>query len=178
MMGIFVKIGLLLSCMLYEGTMIAKQIEPPEYLRYVKEVSTTFDAEMKKEFGLVCIGSGGSMPHDVEEIDLHFLAYKHVSIEEARVLEVSAIEKLVRIINDHEKLRPFLRESPFPHTRAKVMIAFEDKDGNRFKDNSVTLVYQAKGKIFYRTYDAKNNKIVPLYEEPYEEALKKVQNAK
>lgn len=177
MMGKFVRI-LFVSLFVLFGVsnVYSKPIKPPEYLKYVKEISRQFEKEIKKEYGLLCIGSGGSMPHDVEEIEIDCISYQNTSIEKARDLEVKATEKLLTIINNNKNLRPFLREYPFKHARAKVSIAFRKKDNTRFTDDSVTLVFQAKGNLFYCKYDALKNHLVDLAKEPYEEALKKVQS--
>ena len=176
-MGKFVKVLLFCLVVLAGGSILnAKPIQPPKYLKHVNVITRQFAKEMEKEFGLLCIGSGGSMPHDVEEIDVRLMSYQKASIEKARELEIKATEKLLTIINDEEKLKPFLREYPFQHARANVSIAFRKKDNTRFTDDSVTIVYQARGKLFFRTFDAENNRLIPLAEESYEEALKKVQS--
>ena len=109
----FVKVLLLCLVVLAGGSILnAKPIQPPEYLIYVNEVTRQFEKEMQKEFGLLCIGSGGSMPHDVEEIDVRFAAYRKATIEQARILVVLATQKLLKMINNHKKIRPFLREYP------------------------------------------------------------------
>jgi hypothetical protein len=108
---------LLILILLWHFPMQAKGYEPAEYLQYEVEIRKFFAEEMKKEFGLVCIGEGGSMPYDVEEIDVNFICYKRGTIEEARKLEIHATERLVKRINEHEKISPFLRERPFKPNR-------------------------------------------------------------
>jgi hypothetical protein len=143
------------------------------YVKYVDELTQSFANEMKKEFGLVCIGNGGGMPDDVEEIQVIFTAYKKVSIGEARKLEVAATERFLKIINDHEKIRPYLREFPFTPKRVQVCISFNKKNDTYYPGkNNVAYMSLINGKIYYRGYDADNQKLVDLFEEPYESALK------
>jgi hypothetical protein len=152
--------------------------ESPIYVRYSNEIIHAFAKEIGKEYGFICIGSGGGMPHDVEEIFVDFMSYQMVSVDEARKLEVSAIEKLLRIINTHEKIRPFLREFPFKATRTRVSISFHQKDNTYFTNGSVAFVFQAKDKIYYDKAEARTQNLVDLYEEPYETALKIVSESK
>ncbi len=159
----------------------AKKKESHNYPHYVDEVTSSFLKQMRKEFDFACEASGGSMPDDVQEISVQLVAFRSATLEQARELEVIATEKFIQIINAHEKLKPFLREYPFPSSRVRVAISFRDpKKKNLTADNNVTFVFQAKNKIFYQQntpddltnpYGYKNIKI-----EPYEEALKIVQS--
>ncbi len=169
-----------------------------DYLVYVDEITNDFIREMEEETGLRCSGSGGSMPHDVEEFEVMFNECRRMTIEEARWLEVKAIEKLVKKINEHEKIRPFLREYPFGQNRVGISLSFYTKRGEYYLDGSVVLVFNAKNTIFYKKaekrlikyrpiYDAETGgiyspaheeeeeRLVRLHEEPYEEAVKIVE---
>jgi len=173
--------------------------ERPVYVKYVHEIVNEYKKEMKKEYGLQCIGSGGSMPHDVAEIGVMFTIQKKVtSLEEARELEVAAIQKLLNHINNHPKIRPFLREYPFKNDRVEISISFTDKNNEQYMDGSIAYMYQVRNKIFYKTAekciakgyqithprtnevynvpDREDYKLIPYYDEPYEEALKKVKS--
>ncbi|MBY0528635.1 MAG: hypothetical protein K2P51_00405 [Rhabdochlamydiaceae bacterium] len=151
--------------------------EKDDYTLYANEIIHSFAKQIKKEFGFNCEASGGSMPYDVEEISIKFSTNRQVSIDEARELEVKITEKLVEFINAHEKIRPFLREYPFPANRADVMIRFYKTKNFNLSNNNVELVFQAKNKIFYQAKKLNNPHLYDtLKEEPYEEALKIVQN--
>jgi hypothetical protein len=147
--------------------------ENHNYEIYVDEVIKSFANEMFREFNLICIGDGGRMPYDVETIQVDFTEYKRRSIEEARKLEVAATERFLKIINDHEKIRPFLREFPFTPKRVQVCISFNKKNDTYYPGkNNVAYMSLINGKIYYRGYDSDNQKLVDLFEEPYESALK------
>ncbi len=102
----------------------AKEDESSIYTQYVAEITRAFSKQIKKEFGLECIGSGGEMPFDVEQISIKFAATQRATVEQARELEVKITERFVQIINAHEKIKPFLRETPFPSSRTSVGISF------------------------------------------------------
>jgi hypothetical protein len=116
------------------------------------------------------------MPYDVEEILVQLAAYRSATIEQARELEVKATERFAQIINAHEKIRPFLREYPFPSSRANVTISFR-KRAKHPTDNDVEFVCHAKNKLFYLAYDPDHPYVgKDIKNEPYEEALRIVQS--
>jgi hypothetical protein len=149
-----------------------------DYEVFVDDIVRSFAKEMKKESGLVCIGDGGRMPYNVETIAVKFIAYQKASIDEARALEVKSTERLLQMINKHEKIRPYLKEYPFVSNRINVSISFYKPDNEYFLDGSVAIVSQVKGIIYYDKVEPTTTKkyateeLVDLYKEPYEEALK------
>jgi len=177
----------------------AKESEPFDYTRYVDDIVNDFARDMKKEFGLHCCGSGGSMPYDVERIQVMFSTYHKSSIDDVRKVIVSGVTKLLQQINAHEKIRPFLREYPFDTNRVSVSISFSEETGERPLDGSVAHIFASRGKVYYDKAEViirepipficsdENNMIVrvsgggprvtllPLMEETFEEALEVVQ---
>jgi hypothetical protein len=155
----------------------AEEDESPIYTQYVGEVTSTFLKQVYKEFGIECGASGGSMPYDVEEIYVQLSAYRSATVEEARELEVILTEKFVQIINAHEKLRPFLREYPFPPGRARIALSFrKSKKKNHFTDDDITFVCHAKNRLYYLAKNPDNPYVrKDIKDEPYDEARKIVQ---
>jgi hypothetical protein len=148
----------------------------PPYIEHVVAIFRDAANQIEKELGLECIGSGGAMPRDVERIDLKFMIYQRATVEQARELEVKATEKLVKIINAHEKIRPFLREFPSPVSRTGVSISFYKKNNHPYMDGSVAYCSQIDGRIYYRAEDPNNPDIYKeIKDEPYEEALRIIQ---
>lgn len=175
----------------------AKEKNQTEYLKCVDQIVADFDRDMEKKYELHFYGSGGSMPTDVEKIEVLFISYQQSTIDDARKMEVDGIQSLLQRINAHEKLRPYLREYPFKTDRVGLSISFRTEADDRPLDGSVALVFLAKNKIFYDaaeiqieepaplTYMNEKNevvkefigggpkeKLIPLMEETYEEALK------
>ena len=145
-----------------------------DYAKYIDEIVTIFSKEMRHRFGLICIGDGGRMPYDVEEISVIFEARRRATIEEARELEIKTTERLAEIVNAHTKIRPYLREYPFPPGRVEIQISFVNKQGSYYRDGSVAFTFQARNKLFYRERERETGDLKPLFDEPYEEAYKKV----
>ncbi|MGC1878806.1 MAG: hypothetical protein WA347_00495 [Rhabdochlamydiaceae bacterium] len=156
-----------------------KEYESPVYTQYVAEITRSFSKQVEEDFGLECVGSGGEMPYDVEQISVKFVAYQSATVEEARELEIKLTERLVQVINAHEKIKRFLRECPFPPSRAHVTISFRDprKKKTLSENNDVELVFQARNRIFYQAKNPDNPYLgKDIKDESYEEALKIVQS--
>jgi hypothetical protein len=164
----FVSIGIIFFVVQF---LLSIRLEEKTYLTYETEVTRQFKNEVSKELHLPCIAGGGSMRNDIECISLGFLSTKNMGIEEARNLEVELIERFLRVINNHKKIRPYLREYPFPPSRSRIMISFEPTEKNK---DAVGSVSQARGRLFYRFHDNYGCESVPDFEEPYEEAYKLV----
>ncbi|MBY0528970.1 MAG: hypothetical protein K2P51_02140, partial [Rhabdochlamydiaceae bacterium] len=134
----------------------AKQETDPPYLGYIHKITSSFIKEVEKEYKFDCIMSGGSMPHDVAEVLLHFDTYKSPSIEQAREWEVRLTERLVEMINQNEEIRPYLREYPFPASRIDIMLSFNTPK-NSSPSKSLQLVFHSKNRILYRAEDPNND---------------------
>lgn len=193
-----VKTFIFLFFIVFTGSKLnANETKTPDYEKYVDEIVKDFANDMINKYDLHCYGSGGSMPTDVEKIEVLFISYCKLAVSDARKMEVDAIQGLLHRINTHKKIRPYLREYPFNADRVNVSISFRTETDDRPLDGSVALVFLAKNKIFYRTAEMKmstpvpltrinkNNEwtrelipgklqeeLIPLMEETYEEALK------
>ncbi len=142
---------------------------PRNFDLYIDEVVDNFAKEMEHELGLHCIATGGRMSEDIDTVSVRFRSYDAGTVEQARELIVKAIERLVNMINANEKIRPFLREYPFPYYRAGISISFPRRPSVK---DSVDYVIQAKKQLFYDHHDPEVDPRITLHEEPYTEALK------
>ncbi len=146
-----------------------------EYEKYVNEIVQEFRTEMARDYNLICIGGGGRMPYDVEEIKVEFHAQTQATLEEARELEIKVTQRFLDKINQHTKIRPFLREHPFKPFRAEVSITFVNEQGHWWPPNeSIAFVFQVKNKIHYFKNDLLKECAIKIHTEPYDEAEKLV----
>ena len=91
--GFFVIVALLISMgMKVNADEYEDDYVPPAYVQYVNELTRSFAAEMYKEYRLECVGSGGSMPYDVEEVSVKLVACQIVTVDQAREMEIKATE--------------------------------------------------------------------------------------
>jgi len=144
----------------------------PNYVKYTNQITSQFIKEMRREYNLFCSGTGGGMPYDVREVAVIFVSHQEVSIEEAREMLVHCTEALRSKINTHEKIRPFLREYPFPAERVEITISFRDEKNQYYGKEGVDFVFQVNGKIHYEKFQRGRETFKGIAEEPYEEALK------
>jgi hypothetical protein len=156
----------------------AEEIKPAEYEKYVQEIVYEFSREMDRDYNLICVGVGARMPNDVEVISVDFHARQRATIEEAREIEVAATERLLEKINQHTKIRPFLREHPFKPFRAQVFISFVNEKKGWWTD-SIVYVFQVKNKIHYYKKEPSKEEpekysAVEIHSELFEEAEKVV----
>lgn len=142
-----------------------------KYVPYVKKVTSEFIKEVKNESDLICSGTGGGMPYNVESIFVSFISLEPASINKARELELFCINKLLRIVNNSKKLRPYLSDYPFTYKNIDISIVFLDQSGDYHQDGEVSHVFRAKNKVFYYKKDPKTRKQVSSFEETFEEAL-------
>lgn len=181
-MAICTKV-LLFVCLIFsmKHAMAEKRDYSPEERkimnRCVAQVVDTLEKEMKEQYGLICTGEGGGMPYDIEEIGIRFLRKQQTSIEEARELEIRATERFVEIINNHEEIRPYLRNYPWDYNRTDIMIAFRDPRGKDYPEG-VRLILQAREQVFYFGPKKTPDEVgVTVKEEPYAEAKKIVESS-
>ena len=122
---------------------------------------------------------GSSMVDDVERVKIGFTFVGKVTIDQAREMFIECNEKFVQMVNEHEKIRPYLRDYPFSRARAKVNIYFSDKYGKSIIDGSPAGILLGKDDtIFYSSDTQFSEHYLDLYQEPYEEALKIVRSNK
>lgn len=148
------------------------------YREYVYEISKVFAMQMEKEFDLRCRETSGTMNGKIEDWGMGFSTNRYATIEEARALELLAINKFIQIINEDEKIKPYLTELPFKNV--KVSISFEGRnqyyyDGHIYRvsylPNSVPN-FSSRNKLFYYSFDPFTGKPAKFHEEFYEEAVR------
>ena len=157
-----------LGCISFLLAADGEQLDGQEAGRALDEVVRAFEKKMEGKFGLVCCKGGGSMPYDIQRIDIGFETPKSASLDEARKVGVFFMEQFLSMINSDEKVRPYLREYPFTSKRVFMTLSFRQQSG---KELYVSLV---KNEIVYKTCDGPLSKFVEILREPYEEAVKMV----
>ena len=141
------------------------------YVHFSNKIVDQFCKEMESKHDLYCYGSGGSFPHDIESIDLSFFYKKKMSKDEARKLEIIAIQSLAEKINNNREVSPYLREHPFPPERMYISISFNNMDEKNLQDGELQTVMQARNKLFFHHKNSIHRLGYVSKEEPYEEAF-------
>jgi hypothetical protein len=156
---------------------------PREFDPYFAEIRDAFVAEMEQEHRITCSQMSFSPREKIDEFNFSFQVWQRATVEEARVWMVFATEKLLQKINAHEKIRPYLREYPFPPGRALIDMRFYNSFNQRPADGSVSMAFHVGSKattewgnyLFYTFDEAFFGLSKKEVGEPYEEALKIVQ---
>jgi len=125
---------------------------------YVDEIIRQCVKEAQIAYGVRACGSGAGMPFDVERIGIDFEVPGKGTIERGRKLIITLSTKLADIVNQHEKIRPYLREYPFSVTRTDITLSFREGPVERVLIGKNNTIFYSGEKEFT---------------EPYEEALKK-----
>lgn len=167
-MGMIVKFVLFGCLIFFQGV----QLEGKEYLKYIKEIKDIFARQIEETYQFDYIGGGGSMRNDVEKVDVFFTTERKMTLNEAREIEVYMLKRLMELINGDEKLRPFLREYPFPSNRICIRVTGLDRTGSHFNDGSVCYVFSCKGNLYYNYCDPISGNLIDLHEEPFSDAVK------
>lgn len=102
-----------------------------EFEDELNQILTSFKEGMKKTHSLIYWSSGwviaSNFTSDISEIRIKCTYHYPVNCLEARALMVLAIEKLLTDLNNSEKLRPYLKEYPFPASRLKLRMLFREE---------------------------------------------------
>jgi hypothetical protein len=100
------------------------------------------------------------------------MVYQKGSIELGREKVIFLTEKFLEAINNHEGIRPYLREYPFPASRVSVRVAFQQTNNHYYSDGSVSNAYHTRDKIAYWGQDpTEKDKTVHIFRESYQNAL-------
>jgi len=146
---------------------------------YMLEICSNFDMWALKKYNLKRYSIGGTMTRDIESHISRYIFEGKVTIDEAREMFIECKEKLTQMVNEHEKIRPYLRDYPFSRSRVKITILFCDKNGVPNTDGSPANVLLGKDEIIFYTARKPNSyNITDLFQEPYAEALKIVRSKK
>lgn len=146
----------------------------PKYIKMADKINYKTIKNLKNIKELDLIGYGGSMMHNVEIVSLHFYYYHPASINEARNLILEITNNLISAFNSNEEIRPYLANYPFDEKNVEVSIIFMKKNNELQNPPSISSVSIDNGILTYWNDDPKKNIFVTIFDEPYEEAQKKV----
>ncbi len=158
-----------------------KRVQPKMSVseKCAREIITNFEDWAFAKYGLTIFDFDASMVDDIKEIEIDFEVVGKTTIDEAREMFITINEKLIEMVNNHESIRPYLREYPFARTKVRISVDFCDKYGNNNTDGSIACVLVGKNDtIFYMSDTPNSRKYTDIFQEPYEKALKLVTSKK
>ena len=161
---------LLLGLSIFSSFILCSFFNPP-HVRAAYNVMESFTKKMKKE-GFRSVGSGGAMMDDVQQISLDYEIYQKLDVCQARMLFLKEAEALLHDINCNLKIRPYLHDYPSTCKNIFLTISFVAPNQMFVEPPYIAYVGLHKDKVVYSTFDKDAGKLVNIYEEPYEQALK------
>ena len=144
-----------------------------DHEKITKNIIQSFTQQVENEFELYCVGDGGGSN---ESITLIFEGCRRASIEEARLLQVTITERLISAINCHKELSNYFIQFPLSHKNINIRLGFVKENSSDYSDANVAYIFTVRNKMFYCSHDVITSKLIDVYEEPYEEAVKIVHN--
>lgn len=111
-----------------------------ELEKITDELILKISKELVDKHHFYVISFGGKLTQGVEEIGAKFLAFGPTTREEARKYELFLADKILTAINGNSRLRPYLKEYPFPSKRLKICLQFRT-DKHRFYYDGSSLAH-------------------------------------
>ena len=148
--------------------------QEPDYEKIADKITVKTAKKLEEEKGLILIGIGGRMMHDIQMMMMGFNYYHEVDIDNARHLLVDSVEEYLSAINASEEVRPYLHEYPFTAQNIEINIYFYKPDKHEVPLGKIMIAAAEKGKLIYYIDEPETYALKRICEEPYEDALKAV----
>lgn len=155
--------------------------QPNEYEEEIDALLADFANDLQEQYGLYRYSIGGNLMNGIQDIGATFDIYQFVTRDEGRQLLLEVSDKLLTTLNNNEKLRPFLKEYPFPASLLKINLRFEQSKYASLPDIRIKNITLNENKITYNqeiTHPLKEGQFFRSTEhavlaiETYPEALK------
>jgi hypothetical protein len=149
--------------------------QSPLYVKLADEITSKTADKLQKEKGLVLVGIGGQMMHDIQMMAMSFYLYQEISLETARELIILSVNNYLSDINNNKEIRPYLHDHPFSSNNIEIRLFIYNPDGSNLAPEKLYYVSALNGKISY--FSRMPNPSKALCEETFEEAESKVNSS-
>jgi len=139
----------------------------------VREARIKVARKLKQEKNLRLSGVGSQMMDKIKMIALSFNYFGPVDEGKARELLLSATNELIFVVNEDERIRPYLHDYPFGPKNVEIRIFLKNIDGSKVSSDKLSVISVLDGILDYEVDDPKNAFFTSILEETYEEAMKK-----
>jgi hypothetical protein len=153
---------------------LSLQHRSPRYVFLAREITKKTAITLRDNYNLYLVGTGGQMMDDIQVLHMGFDFFQEVDLKKARELMVHAISEYLREINANEEVRPFLHEYPFEAKNVEVRIWFYAPDHSRLPPDKIYYSSSIDGILNYYIRGKETPTRESIYEETYEEALKRM----
>ena len=138
---------------------------------------------MKRTHQAKLFGIGGGFPDKITSLNMSFRVCGPMGIDEARVLMVSSTQHLLKLVNENERIRPYLDNYPFTSENLEYSFFVVDKnniniqqEGNLRDPDNLSYVSNRNKKITYSIVNSERDIFQHIHEESYANARKIVLN--
>jgi hypothetical protein len=139
--------------------------------KYINEIKSVVAQTLQKRHNISLIGEGTGAMYCVEMMCLSFQVNRILTEEKARMLIVDCINEFSNRINNHKKIRTYLKTYPFEGVKIKIFI--HDEKNDFIYDPNIGVVSYYNGIIHYRTNDPNGSWV---YKQTFEETLEEAKN--
>lgn len=147
---------------------------PSEKEEFCNKVTRIAAKQICNATGLVPCGSGGGAMDQVRMLALSFNYGQEVNITEGRKLLISALDTFQAVINSDEEIRPYLIKYPFEPKNIEIRIFIQNPDGRPIGLDALCVISAIDGILEYEIHTPDGMWLDTVYQETYEEALKKM----
>ena len=149
------------------------QKQQREDIKIVDQIQAKVERQLTADGTLYVEAQMTGMFKEVKKLGFRLRSTKKLNLEEARILYVDCVATLLKEVNENEKIRPYLIKYPFTYENTDVLLSFDD--GNISLPPYIALMYQAKGKVYYRHYKKETASYEGCHTETFEGAVKIVE---
>ncbi|MEI8125937.1 MAG: hypothetical protein WCG42_09285 [Parachlamydiaceae bacterium] len=121
-----------------------------QYESYIKEFQNVFRKEMEREFNLTW--TGGDFPHRFSPHSIIFYTYRRATLEEARALELSVLNRLAEKIRADPNMLSYLNRKSLSVESIGVDIHFAYLYHWSYYDGSIESIYSSYSKRDKKRY--------------------------
>ncbi len=119
----------------------------------VNNLLNRVERNLCNRYNMSCVGSGGAMMYEVEDLSLMFSINRPLDRNQIRRIVVDSAELFLRSINNDQSIKKFLRKYPFTIDDICLSILMNNYDGTSMYHPDLNSVGLVKGNIRYHTIE-------------------------
>lgn len=123
--------------------------QPNAYEEEMDRLFVDLTNEVFNRYGLKRWSIGGKLTNGIREIGATFKIYQPMTQDQARQLLIELTDQLLSKLNSNEKIKPFLKQFPFPVDFLKIKIFSEQREGTSFPDVFIENVILEDNRIYF-----------------------------
>ncbi|MDF2576729.1 MAG: hypothetical protein K0S74_213 [Chlamydiales bacterium] len=147
-----------------------------KYINLSAQLEREFVSKINNFFPVSYGGGGGSMMHDIKEVEFRLLMSSLCDVETARGIYLTYLNTFLELFNNNEKIRPYLANYPLTLANVEIRLEFYDANQRLVSDGThICCIFNNNKYIYYDTKKGYgiHNPLKNIHKETYEEARTK-----